>query len=342
VRLALAWVAAVVPLAAQEAPTFRSEASLALVRFHVTQKGRYVESLGAKDVVLLEDGVPRAFSLFESGASERRTTPVDLAVLFDTSGSVMNAGLLDPLVFKSSILDGLGHVRIAIYGFDAKLRRYCPPTRDFATLRAALEALRDRTKSAGIQIPIELPPKRKSDPRGGTWIYESVIGAAKDVSSEKTAATRMLLVFSDGLSTTSSKPEDAAKLCEETGIPVYPVVLGHWKLGQDMQRESEKQAAKKNPGPPSAAAERLEEQERDVQDFASLAKLTGGHAFDPLAVDLALLRRVLTGIVGEARNEYVVGFVPESTAAARKHKLEVRLRDKSTGQIVGGTRSIVH
>jgi hypothetical protein len=38
----------------------------------------------------------------------------------------------------------------------------------------------------------------------------------------------------------------------------------------------------------------------------------------------------------------VVGFVPESTAAARKHKLEVRLRDKSTGQIVGGTRSIVH
>ncbi len=65
---------ATLPLAAQDPPVFPTDTSLALVRFQV----------------------------FEYGPSTNRTTPVDPALLFD-----INAGLLNPLVFKTTILDGL-------------------------------------------------------------------------------------------------------------------------------------------------------------------------------------------------------------------------------------------
>jgi VWFA-related protein len=338
VRLAAAWLLAVAPLAAQETPVFHSGTTLALVRFHVVQKGRYVEGLTPDDVVLLDNGAPRPFTLFESAMSGRRTVPVELAVVFDTSGSVMHEGLLDPLVFKSGILDGLDNVRIAVYGFSDKLRRYGPPTRDYETLRAALESLRGRGRGA-VDIPIALPPKRKSEPRGGTWIYEAVIGVAKDVGAQPAAASRMMLIFSDGFGTTTSTPEDAAKSCEEMGVTVNPVVLGHGKLLDQMRNEQQKESAKSSKNPsaiPSATADRLNEKQTDIEHFGSLGRLTGGHAFDPPQMDLSILRRILAGLVGEARTEYVVGFTPDDVG--KRHKLEVRLRDKSVGQMVGGTR----
>jgi VWFA-related protein len=336
-----AWLLAVAPLAAQETPVFQTGTTLAVVRFHVVQKGHYVQGLKREDVVLLDNGAPRPFTLFESALAGRRTVPVELSVVFDTSGSVMNEGLLDPLVFKSGILDGLENVRIAVYGFSDKLRRYCPPTRDYETLRAALEALRDRGRAATVNIPIELPPKRKSDPRGGTWIYEAVIGVAQDVAAQPSAASRMMLIFSDGFGTTTSTPEDAAKICEEMGVTVNPVVLGHWKLLDQMRNEQEKASARssKNPSaPPSAAADRMNEKQTEIEHFGSLGRLTGGHAFDPPQMDLTILRRILEGLVAEVRTEYVVGFTPDEAEQGRRHKLEVRLREKSVGQVVGGTR----
>jgi VWFA-related protein len=341
VRLAAAWLLAVAPLAAQETPVFHSGTTLALVRFHVVQKGRYVEGLKPDDVVLLDNGEPRTFTVFESAVSGRRTIPVELSVVFDTSGSVMNEGLLNPLVFRSEILKGLDNVRVAVYGFSNELRRYCPPTRDYETLRAALEALRDGRRAAAVKIPIALPPKRKSDPRGGTWIYEAAIGVARDVAPQPPAASRILVIFSDGFGTTTSTPEDAAKVCEEMGVTVDPVVLGHWKLLDEMRNEQQKESARSSKNPsanPSATADRLNDKQTDIEHFGSLGRLTGGHAFDPPQMDLTILRRILAGLVGEVRTEYVVGFTPDEGEQGRRHKLTVRLRDKSAGQVVGGTR----
>jgi hypothetical protein len=231
VRLGLAWLLAAAPLAAQETPVFRTGTSLALVRFHATKGGRYLDNLTPGDLLLLEDGRPRPFSLLEGGRTAR-TVPVDISLLFDTSGSVADNGLLDAVAFKTGLLEGVPNARIAVYGFSAKLRRFCPPTRDYETLRAALDGLGERFAGRAVNIPIDLPPKRKADARGGTWIYESVIGAARDAAAQPGNATRMVVVFSDGFASTDSRPEDAARLCEELGIPVYPIVLGHWKLGE--------------------------------------------------------------------------------------------------------------
>ena len=85
-RLTIAILAACL-LPAQETPVFRTATSLALVRFHVVNKNRYNTDLKAEDVVLLEDGAPRKFTVFENAMAATRTVPVEMTLLFDTSGS---------------------------------------------------------------------------------------------------------------------------------------------------------------------------------------------------------------------------------------------------------------
>jgi VWFA-related protein len=337
-RLTLACLAAAA-LAAQETPTFRTETSLALVRFHAAKGGRYVLDLKPDDVVLLEDGQPRPFTVFEGGASRIHSVPVDLALVFDTSGSVVDQGLLDPVVFKSGLLDGVPNARLAVYGFTDKLRRFCPPTRDFEALRIALDALGTRKPVGAVTIPLELPPKRKADENGASWIYEAVMGAARDLAAQPGNATRLVVIFSDGLSSTTSAPEDAARVCEDLGIPVYPILLGHWKLGEKIRAAQ----ANQRPGRElSAAARRLNSTEEEMQEFASLGRLTGGGAFDPPAMGSGVLKQIVSGLAARVGSAYVVGFTPTSDGPPKRHRIEVRLKQKSLGQVVGGKRVITH
>jgi len=322
-------------LAAQETPVFRSEASLALVRFHVVRKQTYVVDLKPEDIVLVEDGLPRRFTLFEGGQSARRTVPVDFTLLFDTSGSVRGRELLTPLVFKESLLDGLERVRIAVYGFGKQVDRYTRPTRDFAQLQAAFSAIRKRGLPAET-IALHLPPGRKSDPYGATWLFESIAATAADAEG---GATRMLLVFSDGFGTTSAEPQDAAGICQELGVPVYPVVLGHADLVAEARMMP---LTGKSPQATAYALKQIQQKEETIEKFASLGELTGGRSFDPPEITLAVMRQVLAGMVAQVQTEYVVGFVPERGGAGRQHKLEIRLRSKDLGRVLGGTRTLVH
>ncbi len=341
VRIAAACALAVWTLAAQETPTFRAETSLALVRFYAAKSGHFVENLTRDDFVLLEDGKPREFIVFEGGGRQR-SVPLEVALVFDASGSVTDNGLLDAAAFKAGLLDSVPNARIAVYSFARHLRRYTPPTRDFTALKFALASIAERRSVNGVEIALELPPKRKTTFNGASWIYEAVMGAARDLATQPASATRMIVIFSDGLPTTSTSPQDAASVCEELGISVYPVLLGHWKLGEKIREHQQRDVNRAHPGPPSEAAERLNSMEREIQEFAALGRLTGGSAIDPPAVGPTMLRQLIAGLAGRARSEYVLGFTPESSGAPRSRKLEVRLRDKSLGQIMGGKRQIVH
>ncbi|MCX6615738.1 MAG: VWA domain-containing protein [Acidobacteria bacterium] len=331
-----------------ELPVFRAETTLALVRFHVVRKNAYVDDLKPADVVLLEDGSPRKLTLFEGGRAARRTVPVEVILLFDTSGSVTQEGLLDPLAYQSTLLDGAPNARLAVYGFDSALRRFSRPTRDPAELAGALERVvnfRSGARPRPDTIRLQLPPKRKSDPRGGTWIYESVLAAAKDAAAWPGNATRMLVVLSDGFSTTTSQPEDAASLASELGIPIYPVVLGHHRLEEQMRQVHE--TGYNSQGVMSDGArqrlQRLEAQERDILDFARLGELTGGRSFNPRTINLTVVRQILAGLLNQIRCEYVVGFTPGPPAGQPlRHKLQVKLRGKELGKVLGGARSITY
>ncbi|MDZ4801575.1 MAG: hypothetical protein SGI92_25740 [Bryobacteraceae bacterium] len=95
--------------APDEIPVFRSQTSLALVHFHVVRKKQYVTNLKPEDIDLLEDGKPQKIGLFEGGLRSRRSLPVEMVLLFDTSGSVVQPGLLD---LKAALLDALPQVSL--------------------------------------------------------------------------------------------------------------------------------------------------------------------------------------------------------------------------------------
>jgi len=62
-------------------------------------------------------GRRRKIAVFEGGRFYPRTVPVEISLLFDCSGSMAMAGLINPHVFGPNLLDEFENVRIAIYGF---------------------------------------------------------------------------------------------------------------------------------------------------------------------------------------------------------------------------------
>jgi len=329
-------------------PVFRAETSLALVRFHVVKSNRYVDTIKRQDLVLMEDGEQRDITFFEGGRqSQQRTVPIELTLLFDISGSVTEEGLLDFVIYKSAILDGLPSVRLSVYGFDSSLKRFCRPTRDPVVLSDAFRRIqnyRGGAKPRPDVIKLTLPPKRKSN-NGGTWIYESVLAAAKDAAVSPGDATKMILAFSDGFPTTDSRPQDVTGEIKDMGISVYPVLLGHQKIKDRVKHIME--SGRNAQGMLSDGARnqltRIELQEQDIMDYASLGELTGGRSFDPLMFNFNTVRDILTAMAYAVRFEYVIGFRPDtSDVKPRKHKLSVKLQSKELGKVTGGTRAIVH
>jgi VWFA-related protein len=333
---------AATPFAAQEPAVFRADTALALVHFHAVHKTQYLTNLKPEDVILLEDGVPRPFTLFDNAANGR-TLPVEVTLLFDTSGSVTDAGLLDPLAFEERLLTAFDNVTLSVFGFTTRLDRYCRPSRDLGTLRAALAGLQSRTaKVETIKIP--LAPKRKANAGGGTWIYAAIAQAAREAAATPGNASRLILVFSDGFDTTSGRPEDAAGVARDLGVAIYPVALGHWALVERVRAEQQRLASRnsRDVEVSSPTLDRLQLQEREIVDFASLGELTGGRSYDPREISLTVMKQVLDGLVWSIRTEYTIGFSPERSDSLRKHRLEVRLRDKEIGRVTGGARTIVH
>jgi VWFA-related protein len=335
------------PLDAQE-PVFRAETNLALVRFHVVRKKFYVDDLKPEDIILLEDGKPRQITFVEGGRMRQRTIPVEMILLFDTSGSVVDEGLLNPLAFKTGLLDQLPGVTIGVYGFNRNLQRFCRPTRDPAELANVFRRVIDFRNGAQPQpdtIKLELPARRHAEPRGASWLYEAVAGCARDVAALPGNATRMILMFSDGFPTTDTKPEEGAAVARELGMPVYPVVLGHQRLADRAKQIQESGYNKQGVMSPGASERmsRVEAQEREIQDFARLGELTGGRSFDPPVINLMMMHTILGAMVGQVRCEYVVGFTPERAAGdTETHKLEVKLRSKDLGKVLGGVRVVSH
>jgi hypothetical protein len=70
--------------------------------------------------------------------------------------------------------------------------------------------------------------------------------------------------------------------------------------------------------------------------------MTGGRAFYPNRTDAATVNDILDAIRNQSLSEYLVGFAPASSAHPRKHELEIKLRSKSAGKLIGGQRTAVY
>jgi len=320
------------------------------------KKGKYVEDVRAEDIELHEEGVPQKVAVFEgpqSGEGGRRRIPVEVILLLDVSLSVMNRNLLDSFSVKETLLDGLGEdVGVAVYGFAGKLRRLTRPTREVERIKAALEAA-------------------YAYAHGGTRLYEAIMQTARDAASTGTSARRLMLVLSDGFSTTAADPEDSATVASAFGIQVYPVVLGHERvvrqategggLGQGAAGVPGRQSPWGNRPPPGAGAmsrqagggrlgesqrmereARAKEQERQQAEFAGVGEKTGGRSFDVKVVNNAMIRRMLESVVREAQAEYVAGYYPAPSGGTREaRRVRVLLKEKELGKLIGGSRVVL-
>jgi VWFA-related protein len=290
-------------LHAQVPATFRVDSKLALVRFQVSpERGKFITDLRAEDIEIREDGVPQAIALFEGGRFYPRRLPVEIALLFDCSLSVQEAGKLNPNVFQHGLLDEYDNASLAVFAFSDKLVRLTGATRTPSELNAALETV-------------------GKFPAGKTPLFEYIIATMREMSAGGSDALRILVVFSDGESTRAGDEwldVDAVKAAKELGVAIYPVLLSR----------------------PDATAT-IERQIVSVQKFLDLAKTTGGEGTITLDSD-EVLPRVLRSVAARVKFEYVAGYHPAPGTMRRQHEVQVVWRAKPRGEIIGGTRVLVH
>jgi VWFA-related protein len=290
-------------LHAQAPATFRVDSKLALVRFQVSpEHGKFITDLRPEDIEIREDGVAQEIALFEGGRLYPRRQPVEIALLFDCSRSVQEAGKLNPYVFQSGMLDEYENASLAIYAFSDKLVRLTGLTRTSAELNAALETV-------------------AKFPAGKTPLFEYIIETMRQMTASGREAIRILVVFSDGEST---RPGDewldlnAVTAAKDLGVAVYPVLLSRPDVSAAMERQIV-----------------------SVQKFLDLAKATGGEGTITLEND-EVLPHVLRSVAARVKFEYVVGYRPAAGTMRQQHEVQVVWRTKARGEIVGGTRVLVH
>ena len=321
-----------------------AESNLVVVPFHVYRNKSSINGLGAESFELLEDGVVQEIAFVEGppadGGSHVRTVPTEIIFLIDFSFSVMTPGLLDFTTIRNTMLEGLREdVMISVYGFASKLKRFTGPTRDPAKLQRALDLA-------------------YASEAGGSRVYEAIMQTARDASSGGGNVSRMMIVFSDGFSTTKLKPELVVGAANAFGIPIYPVVLGHDRIVKQAQgirtgrmnipinpglREPGRRGPRAAAGASDRAA-RSRAQERRQMTFADFGPKTGGRSYDLDVINSKVMgRKSLKSLSTLAETEYIAGYYPKAVdEELTAHRVEIRLVSQEIGRMYGGRRTVLH
>jgi hypothetical protein len=269
-------------------------------------------------------------------------------------------------------------VRVSVYRYDHnRMQRLCRSARDPQTLTNAIRRLLAPMPDEE-SVPLTLPKGRmtfeddivkrggsKMDPKRPmwplSWTYEAVIDTLKDSTAAQGHAMQALIVFSETDGPTFTKPQDVADQAIAMGIPVYPVVLN---LNEYLRHPFSKgglyhggisPGAVPIPRPEWApqydpSAERSPAAIRNWSSkdtipmvrFGSLGPLTDAEALYPSYLDASVVDSILGVIRDKGLSQYVVGFAPPASGQQRKHRLEIKLKSKSTGKLRGGDRTAVY
>ena len=180
-----------------DAQRFTSRAVGVRVDVLVTNGGQLVRGLSARDFDVRDEGVPQTVSQVEL-----EQIPLNLILVFDTSGSVAGARMRALLEAGNALLEGLrDHDRVALLSFSTRVRLLTPLTSNRQQIRAAFDTL---------------------DAHDATSLRDAAFAglALREADPGRT----LLLIFSDGDDTsswlTTSKVIETAK---RTDAVVYAV-----------------------------------------------------------------------------------------------------------------------
>jgi VWFA-related protein len=300
---------------------FRVETGVALVPFQFERAAKgLVAELTAEDIVLTEDGRPRAAKLAAVRRESRETVPVEITLLFDCSYSVAAMGAIDPEVFRRGLLEEFPNVRIAVFGFSDDLMEFTPHTRDERALEAA-------TKAVALVSPRSTP------------LFGSIERTVRRFDLSR-PALRMLVVFSDGESSSlgdRGASNGAVDTARKAGVAIYPVELAALAGRMSASRMSGEGSLGRTP----VRAPRGEFTRMDsTREYQSMAERTGGVGFSRVA-NATAVETVLRSVAARLRGVYVASYQPELEERPRERRVRVELRDKSLGRVTGAVRSVI-
>jgi VWFA-related protein len=298
------------------------------VRFQFEpKKGQPAIDLLPADIEIREDGIPQKAVLFEGGRT--RSLPVHVYLLFDCERSALAGVPLEPALLEENLLNAHQNVAVGIYGFSGAPVRLTAPTRDPVRLKKALDAA--------------VFPHAAT-----TFLFDHIQTVVLDTATTG-PAIRMLVILSRAQPGTAGGTESSEKdlfaptvrTAQGAGVTVYPVLL---------KSPFGSQASDSNTSPTSGQAGSrntmtLASPEpsilRSVGDFKNLGSATGGDSLEALS-NTNFLPGVLQAISKLIQDDYVAGFNPTSTGAGKRHKVQVVLRNKNRGKLIGGSINVVH
>lgn len=258
--------------------TFSAHVDAIRVDVLVTDNGRPVRGLRAADFEITDNGVEQQIDLvsFEQ-------IPLNVILAFDMSDSVAGERLDRLRNAGDAILAGLtSRDQSALVTFSEAVRLGAPLTADVSRVRLAL------ARATGA---------------GRTSLVDGAFAAIQ--IGESDAGRALLVVFSDGLDTSSwlgaDKVLDAAK---RSDVVAYGVAV-------------------RSPAKPEFL--------RDLTSF------TGGRLFEVDKTEK--LDAVFVGILEEFRQRYLVSYMPRGVAREGWHRLDVRVKRGGTVKARPGYQS---
>ena len=262
----------------------------------VDRDRRFVTTLTAADVRVLEDGAQQQLLSFE----RETDAPLSLALLVDASASqerVLKDEQAAARDFLASVLRD-GRDTAAVLSFTGLLRLEQPPTADRARLNAAVERVR-------VQFPFGSPECESDETpeevriRCRTSAWDAVSLASTEVLAKTPErARRAIILLSDGDDSSSKTPlYRAAEHAVRENVVVYAIGIRDRDLPEGELR-------------------------RDL--LRRIAEETGGRAFFPKRP--ADLTAAFAQIEQELRAQYLLSYAPTNRARDGSfRKIEVEL-----------------
>jgi Ca-activated chloride channel homolog len=272
-------------LAQQALPTFKSSVNLVPISAVVyDRRGRPVSTLNASDFEVFDKGEPRRILDFQID----RTSPLSVALLVDVSGSM---AMGPRLTFARKVVEHMiaeleeGRDEVGLFTFDRDLHEERPFTVNPADVGQAVTSV---------------------EPFGTTSLYDAIAATARRFDV-RPAARRAIVVFTDGLDTSSKMtPPEVSALASSIDVPVYIVVtVSPIDHAQYVDRESS--------GVPQARG-----------DLRDLAQWTGGDLLWATASENAGARA--QQILSELRQQYLIAI--EAAVESEWRPIDVRIRNR--------------
>jgi Ca-activated chloride channel family protein len=296
--LALLLLAIIVVAArAQEANTQPPQTSR-IVLTAVDKNLRFVTTLKAEDLQILEDGKAQRITGFQQVTNQ----PVALAILIDSSAS-QEKTLPEQKLAATSFIDSIiraGKDEAAVATFTGTLRVEQKLTNEVTLLHQAIaraEFVPPPGYRGGGLVVGPLPPISRTPAMlaGSTAIWDAVLTACHDLLLPSGGPGRhAIILLTDGEDTISqSKMSDAVDRAIRDNVAIYSIGIGDTGLYGV-----------------------------DKDGLRKLSERTGGRAFFPKHG--ADFQNIFAEIGEDLRTQYIITYTPTTSAGpARKIKVEI-------------------